>query len=120
MVLDAKRREDGATVCIKRIVPKTYDSDSPDLKLGRTNETKIGSYLSTERMLHPTNHCVPILDYFVDTVRPDVEYIVMPALRPFNNPEFRFIGEVVDFVTQVQEVGVPFVFIHCLIRFIRE
>jgi hypothetical protein len=112
MVLDAKRHEDGATVCIKRIEPKIYDSDSPDMRIGRTDETNIGRYLSTERMLrHPTNHCVPILDYFVDPVLPDVEYIVMPVLRPFNNPEFRFIGEVVDFVTQLLEVGVPFDFI---------
>jgi hypothetical protein len=54
----------------------------------------------------PTNHCVPILDSFSDPVFPRVDYIVMPALRPFNDPEFCFIGEVVDFVTQLLEVGV--------------
>jgi hypothetical protein len=30
----------------------------------------------------------------------------MPVLRPYNDPEFCFIGEVVDFVAQVLELGV--------------
>ena len=32
--------------------------------------------------------------------------MVMPYLRPFNDPEFRTIGEVVDFVSQTLEVCV--------------
>jgi hypothetical protein len=109
MVLDAKRQAGGAIVCIKRIKPKRYASDLPDLKVERSNETTIARYLSSEQMSrYPTNHCVPILDYFEDPVDSDVEYIVMPVLRPFNNPEFRFIGEVVDFVTQLLEVSYLF------------
>jgi hypothetical protein len=30
----------------------------------------------------------------------------MPSLRPYNDPEFCFIGEVVDFVTQLLEVRI--------------
>jgi hypothetical protein len=111
MVLDAKRQRDGEIVCVKCVEPKRYVFDPPDEKIPRTNETKIARYLSSEQMLrHPTNHCVPILDYFEDPVDPDVEYIVMPALRPFNDPEFRFVGEVVDFVTQLLEVGILLLF----------
>ena len=71
-------------------------------------EVEIGRFLSTKHMLHdPTNHCVEILDYFRDSIDPEVEYIVMPLLRPFNDPAFCVIGEVVDFVTQVIEVSIP-------------
>jgi hypothetical protein len=70
------------------------------------DEVKISMYLSTEEMLRDAaNHCVPILDYFRDPILPEVEYIVMPVLRAFDNPEFCFVGEVVDFVTQLLEVG---------------
>jgi hypothetical protein len=107
MVLDAERQGDGTIVCIKRIEPKIYESDA-ESENARTDEVKIGRYLSTEQMLrHPTNHCVPILDSFRDPILPEVEYIVMPVLRPYNNPEFCFVGEVVDFVTQILEVSVP-------------
>jgi hypothetical protein len=106
MVLDAKRQTDGEMVCIKRIEPKIYEGDS-DSMVPRTHEVRIGRYLSTQQMLrHPTNHCVPILDSFLDPILPDVEYIVMPALRPFKDPEFCFVGEVVDFVTQLLEVSI--------------
>jgi hypothetical protein len=46
------------------------------------------------------------LGLFPGSILPDVEYIVMPVLRPYNDPEFSFVGEVVDFVTQVLEVRV--------------
>ena len=94
-VLDAKRDKDGNLVCIKRIKRERT-----------TDEVKIGTYLSTEPMLRdPTNHCVPIWDSFHDPILPKVEYIVMPNLRPYNDPEFHFIGEVVDFASQVLEVS---------------
>jgi hypothetical protein len=31
-------------------------------------------------------------------------YLVMPLLRPFNNPEFAVIGEVVEFIQQLLDV----------------
>jgi hypothetical protein len=97
MVLDAKRHKDGKVVCIKRI---------EHIMEHRTDEVKIGTFLSTEQMLrNPTNHCVPIWDSFCDPVLPNVEYIVIPVLRPYNDPPFGAIGEVVDFVTQLIEVG---------------
>jgi hypothetical protein len=99
--LDARRLGDGALVCIKRIGPKTIG------ELKTSNEVKVGRYLSTDQMLrHPENHCVPIFDSFQDPILPEVQYIVMPVLRRYNDPEFCFVGEVVDFVTQLLEVGI--------------
>jgi hypothetical protein len=46
------------------------------------------------------NHCVPILAVFSDDWDPWYQYIVMPVLRPFNEPNFTSLGEVVDFVNQ--------------------
>jgi hypothetical protein len=107
--LDATKLEDRTVVCIKRIAPKKIkglDTTSGD-------EVKIGGYLSAEKMLRDaTNHCVPILDSFRDPVLQDVEYIVMPVLRAFDNPEFCSVGEVVDFVTQLLEVGIHITWKH--------
>lgn len=92
MILDAKQYKDGAVVCIKLIEKKT-------------NEVDIGRYLSSEQMLRDSrNHCVPILDSFQDPFLPEIDYIVMPVLRPYDDPEFLAVGEVVDFTTQILEV----------------
>ncbi|KAG5653370.1 hypothetical protein H0H81_000871 [Sphagnurus paluster] len=104
MVLDAKRLEDDVSVCIKRINPKEA-----------TDEVEIATFLSSFR--DPENHCVDIFDAFHDPVLPSVEYIVMPILRAYDNPEFGAVGEVVDFVTQMLEVILNlFVLQHALKR----
>ncbi|RDB17255.1 hypothetical protein Hypma_001975 [Hypsizygus marmoreus] len=92
-LLDAKRTKDGWVVCIKMITKKS-------------DEIEIARYLSptTSKPLEdPKNHSVPVLDFFRDPISPDVNYLVMPLLRPFDDPEFVFVGEVVDFVTQILE-----------------
>ncbi|KAI9458229.1 kinase-like domain-containing protein [Boletus coccyginus] len=62
------------------------------------NEFKIASRLgSSESCKEKTNHCVPILAIFPDNWDPRYQYIVMPVLRPFNQPNFTSFGEVVDF-----------------------
>jgi len=94
--MDAVQVKHNRVVCIKMIVKKT-------------DELEIGRYLvpdSSHSPPSPRDHCVPILDAFQDAGFPAVvSYIVMPLLRPFDNPEFGAIGEVIDFVTQVLEVG---------------
>jgi hypothetical protein len=91
MIMDATTR-DGVVVCIKFIEKKSSEVD-------------IARYLSSDQLLrHPKNHTVPILDSFQDPIMPEVNHIVMPLLRPFDDPEFVFIGEVVDFVDQILEV----------------
>lgn len=91
--------KDGLSVCLKAVykTPK---------------EVEIAKYFSSPELLQePTNHSVPVLDVLRDPSAPDFEYLVMPLLRPFDDPDFTVIGEVVDFVTQILEVRVlKFVF----------
>lgn len=92
MVLDATREKDGNTVCIKLIQKPT-------------DEVNIARYLSSQELLrHSNNHTALLIDSFQDPDLPGVEYIVMPVLRPYDDPEFGVIGEVVEFVTQILEV----------------
>lgn len=92
MVLDVTRNKDGETVCIKRILKQ------PD-------EVNIAQYLSSQQLLrNSNNHTVPIMDAFRDPELPEVDYIVMPVLRPYDDPEFGAVGEVIEFVTQILEV----------------
>ncbi|KII93058.1 hypothetical protein PLICRDRAFT_35229 [Plicaturopsis crispa FD-325 SS-3] len=97
-VMDATR-DDGLSVAIKRV----------DRKPGEIEVARFFS--SSELGLHPSNHCVPILDAFSDPVTPDSTYLVMPNLRPFDDPQFTFVGEVVDFVEQTLE-GLQFMHEH--------
>lgn len=97
--MDAKRLKDGVTVCLKTV----YQTPK---------EAKIAKYFSSPELLRePTNHSVPILEVFLDPSTPDFEYLVMPLLRPFDDPEFTMIGEVVDFITQILE-GLTFMHSH--------
>ncbi|KAG5642678.1 hypothetical protein DXG03_002336 [Asterophora parasitica] len=103
MVIDATNLKGQRAVCIKRIDPKE-----------RTDEVNIANFLGsiTGAMLRDgKNHCVPIFDSFRDPVLPNVEYLVMLPLRPYANPEFGAVGEVVDFVTQLIE-GMEFMHKH--------
>jgi len=92
MVIDACRK-DARDVCLKRTLRKS-------------DEIEIGRRLSPDPLKPDNrNHCVEILDVFSDPSLPDTYYIAMPLLRPYDDPEFTAIGEVVDFVTQVLEVS---------------
>lgn len=94
--MDATRLSDGTVVTLKSI----STSDHPF-------EAKIGQYLSSPSLASdPTNHCVPIYELLRI---PDVEdriILVMPLLRPFDNPPFQTIGEAIDFLHQVFEVSI--------------
>ena len=72
-IIDAKRRSDGEWVAIKWCHRKS-------------NELEIARYLTT--LKDDKKHCVPLLDYFVDPLDPGVMFMVMPFLRPCNDPEF--------------------------------
>ena len=68
-------------------------------------EADIGRFLSKEPLASdPKNHCVPILDVLQVPDQEDRIIIVMPMLRPFDNPRFDTFGEVIDFFRQVFEV----------------
>lgn len=70
-----------------------------------THEVQLARFLtSAEKLELPNNHCVPILDVLADPFDKSLSLMVMPYLRPFNDPEFTAIGEVVDFIGQTLEV----------------
>jgi hypothetical protein len=50
------------------------------------------------------NHVVPIFDSFPDAFEPIFQFLVMPILRRFDDPEFNAPCEVVDFISQALEV----------------
>ncbi|KAL6300716.1 hypothetical protein BKA93DRAFT_508267 [Sparassis latifolia] len=90
-VIDAVRKEDGVLVSIK-----TVERDSI--------EVLIASYLSRPAVAsHPDNHCVPVFEVFPDPLDDKAAFMVMPFLRPFDDPEFGSIGEVTEFVRQTLE-----------------
>ncbi|KAI0294525.1 kinase-like domain-containing protein, partial [Russula brevipes] len=50
----------------------------------------------------PQNHCVPLLDV-IEIPSTGQKLMVMPYLRPFNNPRFQTFGEFVAFFMQICE-----------------
>ncbi|KAF8879576.1 kinase-like domain-containing protein [Infundibulicybe gibba] len=99
IILDAKRVADGFIVCLKRVGCES-------------KEVQIGNFLSSPELGgRSDNHCVPILDSFTDPLSPEVEYIVMPFLRPFDDPDFWVVGEIIDFIGQMLE-GLVFMHSH--------
>lgn len=88
----ARRVEDNSTVAIKRVL-----GDS---------ELEISLFLSSPEMKKfPTNYSIPILDHFDDGEV--VHFIAMPFLRPYDDPPFFAVCEVVDFIYQTLEVRAP-------------
>ncbi|KAF9226736.1 hypothetical protein BS17DRAFT_696424 [Gyrodon lividus] len=100
--LDAVRKDDGGTkVFIKKV----------DVRL-HPNEVDIARYLSSpEARKDDRNHCVTVLEVFRDQMDEQVWFIVMPLLRPFNEPPFDTVDEVVHFVDQSIE-GLVFMHEH--------
>jgi acyl-CoA thioesterase len=92
-VIDAKRTKDGISVMIKRV-----EADSEELA--------ISLMLSSPQLSKdPHNHAVQILDHFGEGDGSNEAFMVMPLLRPFNDPPFSTVGEVVDFVRQMLQVN---------------
>lgn len=87
---------DGQLVCVKGI----------NTTLGNTQEVQVALMFSRDSLRDdPRNHCVPILDVFQDAQNPAISYIVMPYLRPIEDPPFETVSDVLDFVSQMLEVG---------------
>lgn len=88
-VIDAARVEDGERVAIK-----VTQNDKQELQ--------ITHFLSSIR--ESQNHCIPIFQVLPDPLDSNSSLMVMPYLRPCNDPEFWTIGEVIDFIDQTVEV----------------
>lgn len=67
-----------------------------------TEEIQISQFLTS--LPDVQNHCVPIYDVLPDPFNSGRSLLVMPFLRPFNDPPFYMAGEVIDFVDQTLEV----------------
>ncbi|KAI8968722.1 kinase-like protein [Trametes punicea] len=95
-VMDATRLSDRELVAIKSF-----------LKDG--HELHIAQFFAS---LHDDdNHCVPIHEILSDPYDPDLALMVMPYLRPCNNPEFGTVGDVIQFVDQTLQ-GLVFMHRH--------
>lgn len=69
-------------------------------------EMSIALFLSSEELRKdPQNHCVPIYDYFDDPYDELLGFIVMPLLRHFNDPQMKYVSDVVEFVRQTLVVS---------------
>ncbi len=83
--MDAVRASDGDIVILKSI-----------RKSRHPYEIEIARYFSTPPVSSdPRNHCCPVLDVLQDPSNADVEIMVMPLLRLFNEPPFATVGEVI-------------------------
>jgi hypothetical protein len=92
--MDATRRRDGKHVMLKKVLPE----EGP-------YELQITQFFSSPEVSRdPRNHCVPLLDV-IETPNAGQKLMVMPFLRPFNNPRFQTFGEFVAFFAQTCEVG---------------
>ncbi|KAJ3475559.1 hypothetical protein NLI96_g11760 [Meripilus lineatus] len=98
LIMDATRISDNAMVSMKR--------------MNDGLEKEIATYFSTEPLAsHPRNHCVPVYEVLrvPDAKGKDDEVIiVMPLLRPFDDPRFKSVGEAVEFFRQIFE-GLQFI-----------
>lgn len=68
-----------------------------------SEELRIARMLSSEEHAH-NNHCVPVLDVLPDPTSSSHALLVMPFLRPFDDPQFEVVEEAVEFIRQTLEV----------------
>lgn len=68
-------------------------------------EVEISEFFSTEPLAsHPRNHCAPLYEVLDVPDEEDTVLLVLPLLRPYDNPSFETVGEAIDFFAQVFEV----------------
>ncbi|KAI0629607.1 kinase-like domain-containing protein [Trametes polyzona] len=95
-VIDATRLSDKKLVAIK-----SFFTDR--------QEMHIAQFLASVQ--DSRNHTVPILEILPDPTDPQRALMVMPYLRPCNDPEFSTIGDVVEFLDQTID-GLVFMHAH--------
>ncbi|KAH7887440.1 kinase-like domain-containing protein [Phlebopus sp. FC_14] len=98
--LDATRA-DGTQVYIKKVDKRAHPT-----------EAGIAIFLRSPALLSDSyNKSVPVLDSFASKNEPEILYLVMPLLRPFNDPPFTIIKESIEFVDQALQ-GLTFMHDH--------
>jgi hypothetical protein len=92
--MDAIRVSDDAHVVLKRVDHAT----APE-------EVDIIQYFSEEpQASDPRNHCIHVLEVLRPPDKDENQVLVMPVLRPYDNPDFDSIGEGLHFIRQLLEV----------------
>jgi len=92
--MDATRKRDGKQVMIKKVIPDSEEG---------SQELRIAQFFSSPQLAKdPRNHCVPLLDV-IEIPITGQKLMVMPFLRPFNNPHFQTFGEFAAFFIQICE-----------------
>ncbi|KDQ55733.1 hypothetical protein JAAARDRAFT_133274 [Jaapia argillacea MUCL 33604] len=102
--IDATRISDGALVALKKVSKPEHP-----------HEADIARLLSSEPLASDSrNHSVPVYEILhVPDDDEDLDVIVMPFLRAYNDPHFDTFGEVVAFFHQVFE-GLQFLHEHLI------
>ena len=68
-------------------------------------ETEIALFLSSgENAQGCKNHCVPVLDVIREETKRPRDFLLLPLLRPFDDPPFFSVEEVLDFMKQTLQV----------------
>ncbi|KAI0669476.1 kinase-like domain-containing protein [Trametes maxima] len=90
---------------------KVFDQELVAIKsfLTEGQELHIAQFFTAIR--DPMNHCVPVHEILRDPYDPGFALMVMPYLRPCNDPEFSTIGDIIEFVDQTLE-GLVFMHKH--------
>ncbi|KAI0072000.1 kinase-like protein [Panus rudis PR-1116 ss-1] len=92
-ILDATREADGEAVILKLVHQNVHPL-----------EKEISLFLSREPLVsHPRNHCVPINDVLDVPDMEDSIILVMPVLRPHDDPRMKSVGEALEFFRQIFE-----------------
>jgi hypothetical protein len=69
------------------------------------SEVEIAQLFSANSLASdPRNHCIQILEVLQDPEDEDLAVMVMPFLRPYDNPRFETFGEAVECFRQLFEV----------------
>ncbi len=85
-------------------------------------------FSSREVSMNTRNHCVQLLDV-IKLPNSNQQLMVMPFLRPFDEPRFQTLGEFVGFFTQICEVRLrssgishdwPYIVVNQGIQFMHE
>lgn len=92
MLVDAIHEATGKPVYIKEV-----PTDSDELRIAQM-------LVEEEWMTDPRNHCVRLKKVFQDHTNPNISYMVMPLLRPIDDPPFETVKEIIKFTDQILEV----------------
>jgi hypothetical protein len=96
-MINATRISDGAPVHL-HLVSEKQSPETVDIMV----------YLASQKFTGESdieNHAIPVLEVLEVEGKPDLHVVVTPMMRGCDDPWFGNMGEVVDFLSQVLEVG---------------